>query len=114
MRRASRSSCRNRSSAEGLSAAWEPLKEYWADPTLSAREKLRNWLDEAGTRQQYVAGTPADQLERFAPETWTLDWTLLGAAAEQDAQRVRRDHTRAAQREALLQTYADVVAACAR
>jgi glycosyltransferase involved in cell wall biosynthesis len=35
-------------------------------------------------------------------------------AAEADAQRVRRDHTRAAQREALLQTYADVVAACAR
>jgi pimeloyl-ACP methyl ester carboxylesterase len=63
--------------AEGLSDGWAPIKAYWSDPTPANRDRLRVWLDEPGTRQQYVAGVPDALIERFAPDTWTLDWTLL-------------------------------------
>jgi pimeloyl-ACP methyl ester carboxylesterase len=62
---------------EGLSDAWAPLKAYWTEPTPARRERLRAWLDEPGTRLQYVAGLPEAELNRFAPDTWTLDWHVL-------------------------------------
>jgi pimeloyl-ACP methyl ester carboxylesterase len=71
---------------EGLSDAWAPIKAYWRDPTPAKREALRAWLDQAGTRLQYVAGIPEEQIERFAPDTWTLDWALLSRPGNVDLQ----------------------------
>jgi pimeloyl-ACP methyl ester carboxylesterase len=62
---------------DGLSKDWAPLKAYWAEPTRANRDRLRLWLTPEGTREQYVGGVPADQLPRFSPDTWTLDWAYL-------------------------------------
>jgi pimeloyl-ACP methyl ester carboxylesterase len=72
--------------AEGLSAAWDPLKAYWSAPTDQTREQLRGWLTENGIREQYVAGVPAELLERFSPDTWTLDWVRLNRHGNIDVQ----------------------------
>lgn len=62
---------------EGLSALWEPLKAYWRDPSPANRAVLKGWLGAEGTQLQYQAGVPKDQLERLAPDSWTLDWLQL-------------------------------------
>jgi len=63
--------------AEGLSAAWDPLKAYWQAPTRKRRNELRGWLTEDGVRLQYTAGVPEALHERFSPDPWTLDWARL-------------------------------------
>ncbi|HEY7639868.1 MAG TPA: alpha/beta hydrolase [Steroidobacteraceae bacterium] len=72
--------------AEGLSVGWDPLRAYWQEPTQRNREGLRGWLTADGIRQQYVAGVPASLLERFSPDTWTLDWSLLQRPGNIDVQ----------------------------
>jgi len=63
--------------AEGLSAAWDPLKAYWQAPTPKRRNALRRWLTEDGIRLQYTAGVPDELVERFSPDGWTLDWARM-------------------------------------
>lgn len=72
--------------AEGLSAAWDPLKAYWREPTAERREQLRAWLTADGIRGQYVAGVPADSLALFSPDTWTMDWIYLTRPGNIDVQ----------------------------
>jgi pimeloyl-ACP methyl ester carboxylesterase len=71
---------------EGFSAAWDPLKAYWRDPSRMNRERLRGWLTLEGMRQQYVAGMPESELPKFAPETWSLDWARLSRPGNIDVQ----------------------------
>ena len=71
---------------EGLSEGWADLKAYWRNPSRENREKMRGWLTEDGIRQQYIAGLPAEQVERFAPENWQLDWMLLNRPGNIDLQ----------------------------
>ncbi|HYD14336.1 MAG TPA: alpha/beta hydrolase [Allosphingosinicella sp.] len=71
---------------EGLSAAWDPLRAYWADPSPANRAVLQGWLGEEGTRRQYTAGVRAEQLERLAPDSWTLDWVKLSRAGNAEVQ----------------------------
>jgi pimeloyl-ACP methyl ester carboxylesterase len=71
---------------QGLSSGWDPLRVYWRDPTAVNREALRGWLTKEGIREQYVAGVPASLHERFAPETWTMDWALLQRPGNIDVQ----------------------------
>jgi pimeloyl-ACP methyl ester carboxylesterase len=62
---------------EGLGPPWDTAKAYWRDPTPENRARLPEWLNAEGTREQYTAGLPAEQLELLAPDTWTLDWMLM-------------------------------------
>ncbi|NLR67592.1 alpha/beta hydrolase [Chitinophaga varians] len=62
---------------EGLGKEWDTAKAYWDNPTAANRAQLPEWLNAEGTRQQYVAGVPEDQLPLFSPDTWTLDWALM-------------------------------------
>lgn len=71
---------------EGLSSGWDPIKAYWKEPSTKNREKMRGWLTAEGIRQQYVAGIPEDQIERFAPETWELDWMRMSRPGNIDLQ----------------------------
>lgn len=71
---------------EGLSEGWDPLRAYWADPSPKNRATLAGWLGEAGTKLQYTAGLPEDQLDRLSPDNWALDWTKLGRPKNADAQ----------------------------
>lgn len=72
--------------AEGLSSGLDPLRAYWQSPTSPNREGLRGWLTAEGIRQQYVAGVPEHLVERFSPDTWTLDWSLLQRPGNIDVQ----------------------------
>jgi pimeloyl-ACP methyl ester carboxylesterase len=71
---------------EGLSPLWAPLKSYWADPSNKNREALRGWLNEAGVRLQYAAGVAEDDVERLAPDNWTLDWAMMQRPGNIDMQ----------------------------
>lgn len=71
---------------EGLSALWEPLRAYWRDPSSANRATLRAWLGADGTRLQYAAGLTEEQLERLAPDSWTLDWLQLSRAGNIEVQ----------------------------
>jgi pimeloyl-ACP methyl ester carboxylesterase len=71
---------------EGFSAAWDPLKAYWNEPTPRHRDALRGWLTEDGIRLQYLAGVPEGLIERFSPEPWILDWARLSRAENLEMQ----------------------------
>jgi len=71
---------------EGLGKEWDTTKAYWNNPTKENREKLPEWLNAEGTRQQYVAGVPEEQLSLFSPDTWTLDWALMNRPGHIDVQ----------------------------
>lgn len=70
---------------EGLGDAWGPIRQYWASPTAENREVLRkNILTLEGTRWQYTHGVTNP--ESVAPESYTLDATLLGRPGNKDIQ----------------------------
>lgn len=71
---------------EGLSAAWDPLKAYWQEPTAERREQLRAWLTADGVRGQYLAGVPPESIPLFSPDTWLLDWAYLSRPGNIDVQ----------------------------
>lgn len=60
---------------EGLSSGWEPLQRYWREPTPAHRDALRQILTLESTQWQYTHGSPDPSV--IAPETWTLDQSLL-------------------------------------
>lgn len=61
---------------EGLSDAWNPVRNYWADPTTENREAIRkSILTLEGTRFQYTYGV--SNPDTVPPESYTLDWALL-------------------------------------
>ena len=59
---------------EGLSAEWNPIQQYWKDPSATNRARLRSLLTLEGTQFQYLHGAPADKV---APESYELDFALL-------------------------------------
>lgn len=71
---------------EGLGPQWDTAKAYWREPTPENRQRLPEWLNAEGTREQYTAGVPAEQIRLFAPDTWTLDWALMSRPGNVDVQ----------------------------
>ena len=69
---------------EGLGAAWDPIKTYWASSSLENREALKNILSLDGTRWQYAHGV--SRLEDIAPESYTLDALLMERPGNKDIQ----------------------------
>jgi pimeloyl-ACP methyl ester carboxylesterase len=70
---------------EGLSDAWNPIRQYWAAPTREHREAIRNSiLTLDGTRWQYTYGVPDP--DRVAPESYTLDAALLERPGNKEIQ----------------------------
>lgn len=62
---------------EGLHAAWESARRYWAEPTRENEAALPDWLTFDGTRETYLAGLPERIAKLHAEETWHLDWERL-------------------------------------
>jgi pimeloyl-ACP methyl ester carboxylesterase len=70
---------------EGLGEeAWNPVQQYWRQPTQEHRDALRAFLTLDSIRWQYRHGVP--QPERVAPETWTLDAALIARPGNQEIQ----------------------------
>ena len=70
--------------AEGLSAAWSPIKRYWSEPSRANRDALRTLLTPESTKWQYVHGVADERL--VAPESYTLDSALLARPGNDEIQ----------------------------
>ncbi len=59
----------------GLSPAWQPFRDYWADKSPANEAKLRGFLTLDTTKFQYSSGVhnPA----RVSPDAWTHDQLTL-------------------------------------
>jgi pimeloyl-ACP methyl ester carboxylesterase len=71
---------------DGLGEQWDVAKAYWADPTDDTRAALPDWLNFAGTRDQYLGGLPERLRVLHAPEPWHLDWERMSRPGNVDAQ----------------------------
>jgi pimeloyl-ACP methyl ester carboxylesterase len=69
---------------EGLGDAWAPIQRYWREPNSSNREALREGLDPAGIRGEYMAGAPNPEL--IAPEGYTLDAAMIARPGNMEIQ----------------------------
>ena len=69
---------------EGLGDAWAPIQRYWRDPSLENRETLRQALNPAGLRSQYLDGVPHP--ERVDPVGYTLDAALIARPGNMEIQ----------------------------
>ena len=68
---------------EGLSAGWNPIQRYWAEPTQENRNALKTFLSPDATKWQYTHGTDESHI---APESYTLDSALLARPGNEDIQ----------------------------
>jgi pimeloyl-ACP methyl ester carboxylesterase len=69
---------------EGLSEGWNPIQNYWKEPTATNRAALRGFLKPETTKWQYVYGVAEEA--RVAPESYTLDSALLARPGNDDIQ----------------------------
>ena len=68
---------------EGLSAGWNPIQRYWADPSSENRNALKSFLSPDSAKWQYTQGADAS---RIAPESYALDSALLARPGNEDIQ----------------------------
>jgi len=69
---------------EGLSAGWNPIQNYWKEPSDANRAALRGFLAAETTKWQYVHG--ANDPNLIAPESYSLDSALLARPGNDDIQ----------------------------
>jgi pimeloyl-ACP methyl ester carboxylesterase len=69
---------------EGLSEGWNPIQQYWKEPTPQNRAALKGFLAPEATKWQYTHGV-ADA-SRVAPESYTLDAALLARPGNEEIQ----------------------------
>jgi pimeloyl-ACP methyl ester carboxylesterase len=69
---------------EGLSEGWNPIQNYWKDPSPENRAALRAYLKPETTQWQYTHGVTNP--ERLSPDAWTLDSALLARPGNDEIQ----------------------------
>lgn len=69
---------------EGLTAAWDPIKAYWRDPSIANREALRGALSPEGLHFAYLTGVPDPTL--VSPDAWLHDQVFLDRPGAHDIQ----------------------------
>jgi pimeloyl-ACP methyl ester carboxylesterase len=69
---------------EGLSAGWDPMKDYWSHPTAEYRESLRAALTPEATRHQYIQGVVDSAL--VSPDGSSLDDFYLARPGAHEVQ----------------------------
>ncbi len=69
---------------EGLSEGWNPIQNYWKEPTDTNRAALRGFLKPETTKWQYLHGVAEEA--RVAPESYTLDSALLARPGNDEIQ----------------------------
>jgi pimeloyl-ACP methyl ester carboxylesterase len=60
---------------EGLSDGWNPIRQYWQDPSQKNRDTLKSMTTKETTQWQYLHGVSDTSL--VAPESYSLDQFLL-------------------------------------
>ena len=69
---------------EGLSQGWNPIQNYWKEPSATNRAALRDFLKPEATKWQYTHGVTDQSL--VAPESYTLDSALLARPGNDEIQ----------------------------
>ncbi len=69
---------------EGLSQGWNPIQNYWKEPSAANRAALREFLKPEATKWQYTHGVADESL--VAPESYTLDSALLARPGNDEIQ----------------------------
>jgi pimeloyl-ACP methyl ester carboxylesterase len=69
---------------EGLSEGWNPIQNYWKEPTAANRAALRDFLKPEATKWQYTHGVADPSL--IAPESYALDSSLLARPGNDEIQ----------------------------
>jgi len=69
---------------EGLSEGWNPIKQYWQEPSSANREQLRGMTTMEMTQWQYFTGVSDRSL--VAPEAYLLDQVLMDRTDVAEAQ----------------------------
>ncbi|WP_432939273.1 alpha/beta fold hydrolase [Kribbella sp. CA-253562] len=70
----------------GLNDAWDSARRFWSDPSDENRAALPEWLNFAGTRDQYLGGLPPHVQDLHPRESWHLDWERLSRPGNLDVQ----------------------------
>jgi pimeloyl-ACP methyl ester carboxylesterase len=69
---------------EGLSEGWNPIQNYWKEPSAGNRTALRDFLKPEATKWQYTHGVADPAL--IAPESYALDSALLARPGNDEIQ----------------------------
>lgn len=69
---------------EGLLKFWDPIKEYWKDPTPEKRQAIHFLVEPKATRWQYENGVADHTL--LDPTTWILDQYGMDRPGDADIQ----------------------------
>jgi pimeloyl-ACP methyl ester carboxylesterase len=72
---------------EGFGPAWEQTLAYWAHPTPENETAATAHLTFEGTRDQYLAGVPAEVAARIQGEPWVEDWRVMRLPGRLETQR---------------------------
>jgi pimeloyl-ACP methyl ester carboxylesterase len=71
----------------GFGPAWKDTLAYWSQPDPENEAAATAHLSYEGTRDQYVAGVPADVAARIAPDAWEEDWRVMCLPGRLETQR---------------------------
>jgi pimeloyl-ACP methyl ester carboxylesterase len=71
----------------GLGPQWGATMAWWAEPTPEHEAAATAHLTFEGTRDQYLAGVPADVAARIPAESWEEDWRVMCLPGRLDTQR---------------------------
>jgi pimeloyl-ACP methyl ester carboxylesterase len=71
----------------GFGPGWEETRAYWSHPNPQTEAAATRHLTYEGTRDQYIAGVPADVAALIAPEVWEEDWRVMGLPGRLETQR---------------------------
>lgn len=59
-----------------LGPKYEPLKEYFANPTPEGRDKLGDAVSEDGYKDEFLNDVRPELAKRIPPDLWKLHWAL--------------------------------------
>ena len=71
----------------GFGPAWKDTLDYWSNPNPENEAAATAHLTFDGTRDQYVAGVPADIVARIKGEPWVEDWKVMCLPGRMETQR---------------------------
>ena len=69
---------------EGIGQVFDPMREYWREPTAKNRSALRELLEPESIQWQYTQGATDTSL--IAPESYALDAALLARPGNDEIQ----------------------------
>lgn len=69
---------------EGLGEFWEPLRDYWSDPTEKNKNALKKFLTLEATKWQYTHGVKDENA--ISPDNWIHDQMLLDRPGNNEIQ----------------------------